>query len=124
MGQSGDTQSDKRCDICGDVGYEELFNTCSQCNIRRHFYCMTTLVRNKIEDWRCELCLSKNDIDSLNSDRTENGLVSSKKVCFNLGRRVACKRKKAVETGKVKFLPTEEVIKLSSGIPKNLISFK
>ncbi|KAE8730886.1 hypothetical protein F3Y22_tig00002847pilonHSYRG00075 [Hibiscus syriacus] len=40
---------------------------------------MTTLVRNKIEDWRCELCLSKNDIDSLNSDRTENGLVSSKK---------------------------------------------
>ncbi|KAK8604104.1 hypothetical protein V6N13_096566 [Hibiscus sabdariffa] len=79
---------------------------------------MRVLVRNKLEDWICELCLPKNDIDYLNSGQTKNVLDSSRNVSFDLGRQVTCKRKKAVETGKVKFLPTEEAMKLSSGLPK------
>ncbi|KAK9021315.1 hypothetical protein V6N11_011310 [Hibiscus sabdariffa] len=118
MGESRDTHSDQRCDICGATGYEELVNTCSRCTIRRHFYCMRVLVRNKLEDWICELCLLKNDIDYLNSGQTKNILDSSRNVSFDLGRHVTCKRKRAVETGKVKFLPTEEAMKLSSGLPK------
>ncbi|GMJ00029.1 hypothetical protein HRI_003672000 [Hibiscus trionum] len=125
MGQSRDThsgvslfQQDKCCDVCGAVGFEELVNTCSRCTIRRHFYCMRALVRNKLEDWICELCLPKNDVDSLKSGQTENVLDSSRKVSFDLRRQVACKRQYAVETGKVKFLPTIEASKLSSGLPK------
>ncbi|XVF08934.1 hypothetical protein REPUB_Repub07fG0047500 [Reevesia pubescens] len=118
MGESRSTHLGKVCDTCGNVGYEELIRICSQCTIRRHLYCMMVLVMDVPDDWVCEVCLPKNEIDSLKSGQTEDVQDSSRKVCFNLGRQVACKRQKAVETGKVKFLPTEEVIKLSSGLPK------
>ncbi|XWS47933.1 hypothetical protein CRYUN_Cryun13aG0028600 [Craigia yunnanensis] len=125
MRESRDTHlQGKLCDICGDVGYEELIRTCSQCTIGRHIYCMQVLVTDVSEDWVCEVCLPKNDIDSLKFGEMEDFMDSSREVCFNLGRQVACKRRKAVETGKVKFLPTEEVIKLSSGSPKKEFPLK
>ncbi|MBA0863004.1 hypothetical protein Goshw_015441 [Gossypium schwendimanii] len=108
---------DKICDICGDVGFEELIRSCSQCTMGRHLYCMRVVVRDDLEDWICEGCLSKNDINSLNSGQAENVMDSSTKVYFDLWGQVPRKRQKAVETGKVKFLPTEEVIKLSSLLP-------
>lgn len=74
-------------------------------------------MRDGLEDWICEGCLSKNDINSLNSGQAENVMDSSTKVYFDLWGQVPRKRQKAVETGKVKFLPTEEVIKLSSLLP-------
>ncbi|KAB2000076.1 hypothetical protein ES319_D12G206000v1 [Gossypium barbadense] len=124
MGQSRDTHlgvamflQDKICDICGDVGFEELIRSCSQCTMGRHLYCMRVVVRDDLEDWICEGCLSKNDINSLNSGQAENVMDSSTKVYFDLWGQVPRKRQKAVETGKVKFLPTEEVIKLSSLLP-------
>lgn len=80
-------------------------------------------MRDDLEDWTCEGCLSKNDINSLNSGQAENVLDSSTKVCFDLQGQVPRKRQKAVETGKVKFLPTEEVIKLSSGLPLSIRAF-
>ncbi|KAA3463280.1 Histone deacetylase superfamily [Gossypium australe] len=80
-------------------------------------YCMSVVVRDDLEDWICEGCLSKNDINSLNSGQAENVLDSSTKAYFDLWGQVPRKRQKAVETGKVKFLPTEEVIKLSSRLP-------
>ncbi|MBA0773085.1 hypothetical protein Gotri_008386 [Gossypium trilobum] len=83
----------------------------------RHLYCMRVVVRDDLEDWICEGCLSKNDINSLNSGQAENVMDSSTKVYFDLWGQVPRKRQKAVETGKVKFLPTEEVIKLSSLLP-------
>ncbi|KAK8323088.1 hypothetical protein V6Z12_A12G210400 [Gossypium hirsutum] len=83
----------------------------------RHLYCMRVVVRDGLEDWICEGCLSKNDINSLNSGQAENVLDSSTKIYFDLWGQVPRKRQKAIETGKVKFLPTEEVIKLSSGLP-------
>ncbi|XP_022738663.1 uncharacterized protein LOC111291283 isoform X2 [Durio zibethinus] len=126
MGESRDTHMGKTCDICGDVGYEELIRTCSQCTIGRHLYCMRVLVRDvkMAEDWVCEVCRPKKDIDSEKSGQTEDVLDSSGKLFFDLGRQVTCKRQKAVETGKVKFLPTEEVIKLSSGSTKNAFPLK
>ncbi|XP_052480821.1 uncharacterized protein LOC105764711 isoform X3 [Gossypium raimondii] len=124
MGQSRETHlgvamflQDKICDICGDVGFEELIRSCSQCTMGRHLYCMRVVVRDDLEDWICEGCLSKNDINSLNSGQAENVMDSSTKVYFDLWGQVPRKRRKAVETGKVKFLPTEEVIKLSSLLP-------
>ncbi|TYI51912.1 hypothetical protein E1A91_D12G208800v1 [Gossypium mustelinum] len=78
---------------------------------------MRVVVRDDLEDWICEGCLSKNDINSLNSGQAENVMDSSTKVYFDLWGQVPRKRQKAVETGKVKFLPTEEVIKLSSLLP-------
>ncbi|XP_021286689.1 uncharacterized protein LOC110418321 [Herrania umbratica] len=124
MQQPRDTHLDKVCDICGDVGYGELIETCSQCSIGRHFYCMRRVVTDMHEDWVCEVCLSENDIDSLKPGQAGDVLDSSRKHCLELGRQVACKRPKGVERGKVKFLPTEEVIKLSSGSPRKEFPLK
>ncbi|XVF49970.1 hypothetical protein PTKIN_Ptkin04bG0058900 [Pterospermum kingtungense] len=124
MAEPRETHLGKLCDTCGAVGYKELTRTCSQCTIRRHIYCMPVFDRDMPEDWVCELCLPKNDTDALKPDLKEDVLDSSREACCDLGRQIECKRQKAVETGKVKFLPTEEVIKLSSGTPKKEISLK
>lgn len=87
------------------------------------------------EDWVCESCLSsdlvlseasrKEDVvgtllDSSNivcQDNTPTAGPSSLNWAYS-------KRKKPFETGKVKFLPTEEVIKLSSSAPKKVTSVR
>ncbi|KAK8265903.1 hypothetical protein V6Z12_D12G209300 [Gossypium hirsutum] len=45
---------------------------------------MRVVVRDDLEDWICEGCLSKNDINSLNSGQAENVMDSSTKVYFDL----------------------------------------
>ncbi|XP_059443572.1 uncharacterized protein LOC132175600 isoform X2 [Corylus avellana] len=78
------------------------------------------------EDWICESCLS-NNIVSLEASRKKDTirtmpLDSPDVVCHEsihtLGPssrgRASSRRQKTVETGKVKFIPTEEVIRLSS----------
>ncbi|KAH9722164.1 RNase H domain-containing protein [Citrus sinensis] len=80
--------------------------------------------------WICEACTSTDDIVSPKYGREEEfldsfgvahheGLHSGTpgEVCADPGRQVSSKKLK-VETGKVKFLPTEEVIRLSSGALK------
>ncbi|KAH9778145.1 RNase H domain-containing protein [Citrus sinensis] len=77
--------------------------------------------------WICEACTSTDDIVSPKYGREEEFLDSfgvahhevlhsgtPGEVCADPGRQVSSKKLK-VETGKVKFLPTEEVIRLSSG---------
>ncbi|OIW15426.1 hypothetical protein TanjilG_12280 [Lupinus angustifolius] len=54
------------------------------------------------EDWICESCQSTNDT------------ASPSKVNQDCGRQ-ASKRRRGITTGKVKFIPEDEVIKLSSG---------
>ncbi|EOY12441.1 Uncharacterized protein TCM_030957 isoform 1 [Theobroma cacao] len=53
----GNEQPDKVCDICGDVGFQELIITCSQCSIGHHKYCKQALAMDALEDWACEACL-------------------------------------------------------------------
>lgn len=80
--------------------------------------------------WICEACTSTDDIVSPKYGREEEfldsfgvahheGLHSGTpgEVCADPGRQVSSKKLK-VETGRVKFLPTEEVIRLSSGALK------
>ncbi|XVE56819.1 hypothetical protein DITRI_Ditri04bG0041400 [Diplodiscus trichospermus] len=124
MGEPSDTipLHGRLCDTCGDVGYEELIRTCSQCTIQRHLYCMWVIVKEVPDDWVCEVCFSKSDIDSLKSGWREDVMDSLREV--DLGRQATCKRQKAVKTGKVKFLPTEEVMKLSLGSPKRKFALK
>ena len=48
----------KICDICGDIGYEEMLVICSKCNEgAEHIYCKQTLLEAvPTEDWLCEGC--------------------------------------------------------------------
>eukprot|EP01018_Ginkgo_biloba_P014053 Gb_40677 [translate_table: standard] len=51
----------KVCDICGDIGYEEVLVVCSECNEgAEHIYCMQVLLEDvPEEDWFCEGCKLK-----------------------------------------------------------------
>ncbi|PON31554.1 hypothetical protein PanWU01x14_369010, partial [Parasponia andersonii] len=61
------------------------------------------------KDWVCESNLSGNGVILPKSGGKEDNIVTF------LGRQVHSKNQKPVETGKVKFIPHEEVIKLSLG---------
>ncbi|OMP08004.1 Zinc finger, FYVE/PHD-type [Corchorus olitorius] len=109
------THSDKVCDVCGgdSANYAELLIPCCKCSIQRHLYCMGGFVRGvqkDWDDWLCEDCVSGNYV--------------SGKVNFDLRRQVAHRSQKAIGAGKVKFLPTEEVIKLTFGSPNKECSYK
>lgn len=56
-----DVNDVKVCDICGDIGYEEVLVTCAECNEgAEHIYCMQTLLEAvPTEDWFCEGCKLK-----------------------------------------------------------------
>ncbi|XP_057440018.1 uncharacterized protein LOC130731825 [Lotus japonicus] len=91
------------CNICGDIGYAEVIVVCSKCNVtREHGYCMRICLTDIPDDWCCETCQAK------------NGTTSPCKVDQNFSPQ-APKRQRDVKAGKVKFLPEDEVIKLSSG---------
>ncbi|KAH9322164.1 hypothetical protein KI387_016803, partial [Taxus chinensis] len=51
----------KVCDICGNVGYEEMLVICSDCSKgAEHIYCMQTLLYGiPEEDWFCDDCKLK-----------------------------------------------------------------
>lgn len=90
-------------------------------------YCMKKNLTEVPDVWICEACTSTDDIVSPKYGREEEFLDSfgvahhevlhsgtPGEVCADPGRQVSSKKLK-VETGKVKFLPTEDVIRLSSG---------
>ncbi|XVE65286.1 hypothetical protein DITRI_Ditri07aG0168900 [Diplodiscus trichospermus] len=57
---SGSTEYEVRvCDICGDIGREELLAVCSRCNDgAEHIYCMRIKMDNIPKgDWMCEECM-------------------------------------------------------------------
>ncbi|KAJ7978728.1 Zinc finger, FYVE/PHD-type [Quillaja saponaria] len=114
---------DQPCDICGVVGYPEVIATCSKCSItREHAYCMWLVLMEIPEDWVCDSCLPNHDIVSPHSDGNKDSARHlnsgiSDPVHEDSGHQFH-KRKNSVSTGKVKFISTEEVIKLSSGAPK------
>ncbi|KAL5191509.1 hypothetical protein HKD37_04G010778 [Glycine soja] len=91
------------CDICGASGFDETIVTCSKCNINcEHSYCMRFNTLIVPIDWICEPCKSK-DVST-----------SPHEVNQGIGLR-ASKMRRPVKTGKVKFLPEDEVIRLYSG---------
>ncbi|GKU99327.1 hypothetical protein SLEP1_g12195 [Rubroshorea leprosula] len=67
-------------------------------------------------DFVCETCMRGNILDS-SRDHLQRNIPH--KVCCDLRKHVTSKRQKAVATGKVKFLSMEEVLRMSSGSPKN-----
>ncbi|XP_023001152.1 uncharacterized protein LOC111495374 isoform X4 [Cucurbita maxima] len=91
--------ADHFCYVCGDVGYAELIITCSKCKVvREHLYCMSNKSGNVPKSWLCGNCT----LDEAKSPDDSGSLVQPKMP-------------RHAKTGKVKFLPTEEVRKLSSG---------
>ncbi|XP_042954196.1 uncharacterized protein LOC122290509 isoform X2 [Carya illinoinensis] len=133
------THSGQPCDTCGGVGgvgFQELIAVCIRCRTaREHVYCMRSHLYVVPEDWVCESCLSSDLVLSEASgmeDVVGPALDSSNIVCQDnthtagpsFLNRAYSKRQKPVETGKVKFLPTEEVIKLSSSTPKKVTSVR
>ncbi|CAK9312232.1 unnamed protein product [Citrullus colocynthis] len=91
--------ADQFCYICGDVGYAELIVTCSKCKVvREHLYCMPNKSLDVPKSWLCGNCT-----------------LDEAKSPDDSGLQVQPKLPRHAKTGKVKFLPTEEVIKLSSG---------
>ncbi|XP_059443576.1 uncharacterized protein LOC132175601 isoform X3 [Corylus avellana] len=133
------TNSNEPCDICGDVGFEELIATCSKCSIaREHVYCMWVNLRWIPEDWICESCLSNNIVSpeaGRKKDIVRTMPLDPPDVVCNESMHTSGpssrgqaypRRQKPVETGKVKFIPTEEVIRLSSGATekRNLLRLK
>ncbi|GMN54274.1 hypothetical protein TIFTF001_023401 [Ficus carica] len=89
-------------------------------------YCLSVFTLEIPEVWNCESCLSGNDRistefagkeDSLSSstDMGHSRKLSGPRKVSVLGWKLHSKRQRPVETGKVKFLSQEEVVKLSSG---------
>ncbi|KGN66039.2 hypothetical protein Csa_020117 [Cucumis sativus] len=52
---------EEKCDVCGDIGYNEVIFTCSNCKIaREHIYCMSVHNFEKLpESWVCDSCKAK-----------------------------------------------------------------
>ncbi|KAI3691426.1 hypothetical protein L2E82_49785 [Cichorium intybus] len=59
------------CDICGDVGQEDLLAICSTCKDgAEHTYCMKLMI-NEVPrgDWQCEECKSSEELNCSNYDK-------------------------------------------------------
>ncbi|XP_062074250.1 uncharacterized protein LOC133778366 [Humulus lupulus] len=85
------------------------FHVCKLC------YCMGRKVKHEVpEDWVCESCQSVSDsvlMESGKRDEVVTIAMSKGKLSIS---QLHSKKKKPVETGKVKFIPHEEILKLSS----------
>ena len=89
-------------------------------------YCMEVNLQWIPEDWICESCLSNNIVSPEASRKIDTirtmPLDSPDVVCHesihtldpSSQGRASSRRQKTIETGKVKFIPTEEVIRLST----------
>lgn len=84
----------KVCDICGDAGREDLLAICCRClDGAEHTYCMKVMIDKVPEgDWLCEECKLE-DEENKKPNRQKYG----------------------VETGAVKDLSSDAVVKVSSG---------
>ncbi|XVF51976.1 hypothetical protein PTKIN_Ptkin04bG0227700 [Pterospermum kingtungense] len=63
----------KVCDICGDIGREELLAVCSECNDgAEHIYCMRVKMDNVPKgDWMCEECMLSEENEKQKQDKLE-----------------------------------------------------
>eukprot|EP00257_Ricinus_communis_P024914 XP_025012328.1 uncharacterized protein LOC8284436 isoform X2 [Ricinus communis] len=131
--QTSSSQVDKPCTICGDIGFGELIATCSKCKIAcQHVhlplsYCMASSngeVPEKVpKPWTCDDCHLIPDKDRCDEIGKENFQNSSNTIHHDAVRKggptkmsgYAGWRVHSVKTGKVKFLSTKEVIRLSAG---------
>ncbi|OMO93198.1 Zinc finger, PHD-type [Corchorus olitorius] len=71
---SQDTEYDvKVCDICGDIGREELLAVCSNCNDgAEHIYCMRVKMDSVPKgDWMCEECMLSKETLKQKQDKIE-----------------------------------------------------
>ncbi|XP_065849535.1 uncharacterized protein [Euphorbia lathyris] len=102
------TRLGRRCQLCGDVGFKELLVTCTKCAIStEHVYCMRNNRTVVPKEWFCENC----NQDKINRKENFQNTSSS-----------AVMQGSFTKKAKVKFLPVEEVIKLSSGATPQLRS--
>ncbi|XP_017973485.1 PREDICTED: uncharacterized protein LOC18606048 isoform X1 [Theobroma cacao] len=71
----------KVCDICGDIGREELLAICSKCNDgAEHIYCMRVKMDNVPKsDWMCEECMLGKETEKQKQDKIEEGVGIFKK---------------------------------------------
>ncbi|GAB2209481.1 hypothetical protein Droror1_Dr00026699 [Drosera rotundifolia] len=108
------TDTERPCEICGAVGFLELLQVCSKCNVsREHSYCMKMIECEGTETWVCEECKLGN-------------LTLSRKPGPSLvpggHRDVRWPRPKIKQppiNAKVKYLSPEEVIGLGSVSNRN-----
>ncbi|XP_054807546.1 uncharacterized protein LOC129309837 isoform X2 [Prosopis cineraria] len=136
MQQQGDIHNVEPCDVCGDAGFPEVIATCSKCKVARaHVYCMEVFLKIVPDDWICETCHSGNDATLLKyaenknfsrdpavdaSDITditehENTHSTSPYKMHNSGLQTCSRSQNVGGTGKVKFIPEEEAIRLCGG---------
>ncbi|XP_062116697.1 uncharacterized protein LOC133830682 isoform X1 [Humulus lupulus] len=126
----------KVCEICGGnhPRDEVLLATCSECNIAcEHVYCMREVEEEVPEDWVCESCLTGSDLILKESGKKDAHVTSSFQEDEAVTRAIGyeqfsvsqlhSKKQKPVETGKVKFIPHEEVMRLSSGTTETKFYF-
>ncbi|KAJ4974316.1 hypothetical protein NE237_007490 [Protea cynaroides] len=108
----------KNCDICGATGYSECLVACFQCKQAcEHVYCMREYLRYGPYIWYCEACRPQKKSNS----KTRSDAV---KISSPLQRTSAPVPRnsylKGVETGRVKYIPAEEVIMLTSGTKRKV----
>lgn len=114
-------QEGETCDICGDIGIPEAIMACCRCKIaREHNYCRKPLSEDDPEGWLCTEC----EIGSLVSPKSPNMLMSNplgkveKEKTISAGRGKLLKWEKYAKAGKVRYIPAQEAIMLSSGVKK------
>ncbi|KAG4171426.1 hypothetical protein ERO13_A12G208600v2 [Gossypium hirsutum] len=66
----------KVCDICGDIGREELLAVCSNCSDgAEHIYCMRVKMDSVPKgDWMCEECVLSKETERRKQDKMEGGV--------------------------------------------------
>ncbi|KAL2493037.1 Uncharacterized protein Adt_28665 [Abeliophyllum distichum] len=133
-----DSQMDECCNTCGDIGVAEAIVTCPQCKeIHEHMYCMRIYTEEYPIDWYCTECEPTAEPVSTTSCPwgdlpRESRLINFGIVCQD-GIRSSKSRKlsketrrgsvdweKKVVTGRAKYIPVKEAIKLSSGAHNTL----
>ncbi|XP_034214631.1 uncharacterized protein LOC117626926 isoform X6 [Prunus dulcis] len=116
-----------QCDVCGGITDENLIATCIKCNIStEHSYCMRILPMEFRDGWVCESCevispkaYEEEDIMASSADLVHHDVMhpaGPSRVLYDSGWQAHSRRQKPVETGKVKFIANEEVIRLSSAV--------
>ncbi|CAK9147974.1 unnamed protein product [Ilex paraguariensis] len=130
-----EAHKDEKCDVCGDIGVVDAIATCSLCKINcEHCYCMRTYYEHAPSGWHCEACTLNNmrisPPSDIKGDLPMASLSKSSKAGYgnafsagldklsNDSSKGCIDWEKKVEKGKVKYLPVELAIMLSSGAKK------
>ncbi|KAL3366155.1 hypothetical protein AABB24_011020, partial [Solanum stoloniferum] len=123
----------KKCEICGDIDFDKAITTCYKCNnVDVHRYCMLGCCVDAPMDWCCEESDIRKGIMSTSSGLENVHYEGSKlhafeKICQSIvqpkkhskyPRAYRINGEKKVQTGKMRYLPVEEALGLSSSIKK------